>query len=354
MTKPFFLLLVLILFALLAWVCLRFHAPMIESDLQNRVQATLFANGYHQTSVHASGRDLLIKGQVQNQVALNQVLGLAQNTKGARSIRHQLEFGAENPAQSTLQEAPLDPSLQLILTYEDHQLFMEGSFPDEASHLGFSHWVFAQIGEMDFQSKPTWQVQAPFDWPEAAKALALALFKMGAGEALLTPGKWQIEGKVQNASLRTEVSSILRQAMPPGYTGTPKLRLALSQELLQCQERLDRVVKEETLEFQSERADLEPSTHAFLDRIYQITQQCPNMQLRIAGHTDSSGDSTANIELSQARAKAVEAYLVSLGVPEENLTSIGLGSQFPLDDNASPQGRQKNRRIEFIVLEDRP
>ncbi|MEN9560211.1 MAG: hypothetical protein RLZZ502_1422 [Pseudomonadota bacterium] len=69
----------------------------------------------------------------------------------------------------------------------------------------------------------------------------------------------------------------------------------------------------------------------------------------IAGHTDNRGDAAANLNLSQARANSVRAYLVQQGVPEAQLTAKGYGQTQPLNDNSTVMERQQNRRIEFIA-----
>ena len=67
----------------------------------------------------------------------------------------------------------------------------------------------------------------------------------------------------------------------------------------------------------------------------------------ISGHTDNTGDAVANIVLSDARAKAVVAYLVKQGVAADALTAKGYGADKPIADNASDDGRARNRRVEF-------
>ena len=73
-------------------------------------------------------------------------------------------------------------------------------------------------------------------------------------------------------------------------------------------------------------------------------------KVEISGHTDSSGSAAVNQALSQKRAEVVMSYLISKGVPAENLVAKGYGSQAPVADNASPAGRGKNRRVELKLL----
>lgn len=75
-------------------------------------------------------------------------------------------------------------------------------------------------------------------------------------------------------------------------------------------------------------------------------------RVEISGHTDSSGSAAVNQALSQKRAEVVMTYLISKGVPAENLVARGYGSQAPVADNASPSGRAKNRRVELKLLDN--
>ncbi len=73
-------------------------------------------------------------------------------------------------------------------------------------------------------------------------------------------------------------------------------------------------------------------------------------KVKIIGHTDSSGDAAKNTILSQERAVAVQNYLVSKNIVIDRLSTEGKGSSQPVADNATADGRRKNRRIEFEVL----
>ncbi|MEO1426197.1 MAG: OmpA family protein, partial [Pseudomonadota bacterium] len=74
-------------------------------------------------------------------------------------------------------------------------------------------------------------------------------------------------------------------------------------------------------------------------------------QIAIAGHTDSVGSASLNQRLSEARAKAVSAWLVEYGVDPAQLSARGFGETRPLADNETPLGRAKNRRIDFTIAQ---
>jgi OOP family OmpA-OmpF porin len=76
----------------------------------------------------------------------------------------------------------------------------------------------------------------------------------------------------------------------------------------------------------------------------------PGVRVEIGGHTDSTHTNAHNQALSEKRARAVAAYLVSKGVKPGQLTTKGYGEDSPIADNATPQGRAKNRRVEMKRL----
>lgn len=88
-----------------------------------------------------------------------------------------------------------------------------------------------------------------------------------------------------------------------------------------------------------------------LNRLADFMQSNPKTRVMIEGYTDSTGTAAFNEELSQARAQAVAGALESAGVPAERIQTVGRGRNFPVASNATPEGRQQNRRVD-IVLSD--
>ena len=74
-------------------------------------------------------------------------------------------------------------------------------------------------------------------------------------------------------------------------------------------------------------------------------------RIRIEGHTDDVGGAKKNQELSQARAESVRDYLIKKGVEPERLQAVGYGDTRPLDKRKTAEARAKNRRVEFIIVE---
>jgi len=80
-----------------------------------------------------------------------------------------------------------------------------------------------------------------------------------------------------------------------------------------------------------------------------LTKQDKDSTMVVEGHTDSQGALAMNNELSQKRADAVRTYLVSRGIASDRITAKGMGPSTPIADNASPEGRANNRRVEIVV-----
>ena len=75
----------------------------------------------------------------------------------------------------------------------------------------------------------------------------------------------------------------------------------------------------------------------------------PEVKIKIKGFTDSTGDYDYNVSVSKLRADKIKSYLLSNGVNSLNIESLGLGSENPIANNATLEGRRKNRRVEIEI-----
>lgn len=104
--------------------------------------------------------------------------------------------------------------------------------------------------------------------------------------------------------------------------------------------------------FASGKADIAPGAQRHIDKLAEFLNKNPNRNLLIEGHTDNTGGEDLNIKLSQQRAEAVRDLLVSRGVSPQRITTRGYGPKYPLVSNDSAAGRQQNRRIDVLVLNE--
>ncbi|MBO4282918.1 MAG: PD40 domain-containing protein [Bacteroidales bacterium] len=107
----------------------------------------------------------------------------------------------------------------------------------------------------------------------------------------------------------------------------------------------------ENIEFDFDKSSLQGSVAAErLDRVADFMTRNPQVKVIIAGHTDNMGTDAYNQTLSESRAKTAVDYLVEKGIERSRMTSKGYGKTRPIDTNDTDEGRQHNRRVEFIIV----
>jgi len=122
-----------------------------------------------------------------------------------------------------------------------------------------------------------------------------------------------------------------------------------------CPDELPAAVKKFTgvikgINFKVKSADIQKSSFPLLNNAVKLMKEYPDLRIEISGHTSSEGVAEKNMKLSQDRAASVKAYLVSQGIADDRITTVGYGSTKPIGNNLTAKGREQNRRIEFRLL----
>jgi len=102
--------------------------------------------------------------------------------------------------------------------------------------------------------------------------------------------------------------------------------------------------------FDVAKSVIKPESAGELNRIVQLMKENPSLRFSVEGHTDATGSASSNQTLSEARAEAVVARLVEMGIDRSRLSAKGLGQNNPIADNSTDEGRARNRRVEFVKL----
>jgi outer membrane protein OmpA-like peptidoglycan-associated protein len=137
-------------------------------------------------------------------------------------------------------------------------------------------------------------------------------------------------------------------------TGTPPAPApAPAPEPARVELRDNKIELKEKIQFEANKATIKAESFSLLHEIAEVMKKNPHVKkVAIEGHASADGDARPNMKLSRERAKSVRRHLLKKeGIAEDALTFRGYGEDKPLADNATLEGREANRRVEFIVVE---
>jgi OmpA-OmpF porin, OOP family len=110
------------------------------------------------------------------------------------------------------------------------------------------------------------------------------------------------------------------------------------------------IVRLNNVFFDFDKWDLRPESFFELDRVVKMLKENPKIEIELSAHTDSYGSDDYNFKLSDNRARSVMEYILSKGIEPGRLTSKGYGESKPFAPNDTPENRQLNRRVEFMIV----
>lgn len=111
-----------------------------------------------------------------------------------------------------------------------------------------------------------------------------------------------------------------------------------------------RLIMPNAITFNTNESVIKSSANRVLDSVAKVAEEYNKTSLRIIGYTDSTGNDSINVPLSQKRAAAVAQYLELRGVSAARITAMGMGSQNPIASNSTAAGREQNRRVEIYLI----
>jgi OmpA-OmpF porin, OOP family len=194
----------------------------------------------------------------------------------------------------------------------------------------------------------SWSVKALTMLPFAKNNFAATTGSMTLNDRSLT-----LYGALPSDSAKQAYLADMSAKAGTAYTIVDSLTILASpkkkaEEKLQLD--LNKVIFGKTIEFATGSAVILPRSRPILDTVALVMREMPDAKVEVQGHTDNQGNELKNIKLSKDRAASVKAYLRKKGIDASRLKEEGYGSSKPIAGNATPDGRQKNRRINFQVL----
>jgi len=228
------------------------------------------------------------------------------------------------------------------------QVLVSGTVPDEASKAAMLARVRELYGvERVVDQIAIGNVVLPPNWSGYVQKL------IGPNLKLITKGQLKIDGndvsvrgEVANEAQRQQIAGDIAASLNPTYTVKNGLRVSAAEQDL-----LDTTLGKRIIEFESGQAVIRPSGLVILDEMAAALLKVRGKKVEVIGHTDNTGLRQSNLALSLARAEAVRAYLAGKSVDAAMINVSGQGPDRPVADNATADGRARNRRIEFRVAD---
>lgn len=236
-------------------------------------------------------------------------------------------------------------------------LQLRGRISDQRLRTAVEGFARARLGGADLASSLRLDDTLSGEWATRVLAGVEALSLLSNGALVVQPDFVDLRGRTGNPEAKAIISRILSDQL-----GTAE-NFALNVEYVEaldpvanlptpeeCVSSINTVLTARKLTFEPGSGDLDANAGGTIDKIAELMERCDFVPMEIAGHTDSQGRETMNLQLSQQRAEAVLQALLARRVITTNLRAKGYGEELPIADNGTEEGREANRRIEFTLI----
>lgn len=239
----------------------------------------------------------------------------------------------------------------------DGEVTLSGRVTDELTRDAVESFAHAQFGTKAVHAATRLDANLPTEWPTRVLVGLEALAQLHSGKVTVGATSIRIEGKSGSKDAAATVARILtaklgenaKIAIAVKYDKEldPQVDLPTDQE---CLDQINAALAEHKITFEPGSAIVTPDAKATIDKIANIMKGCADYPMEVGGHTDSQGREEMNLALSEQRARAVIVALQSRRVLTGNLSAKGYGETVPIMANDTEADREKNRRIEFRLL----
>lgn len=236
---------------------------------------------------------------------------------------------------------------------------LRGKLGSELSRTTIRSYAQARFGSDSIYDATRLTDTLPVGWANRVMAGLDALSELHNGSMTVTPDVVDVRGQSGRQDAGTRISQVLNTKL--GESQLFALNIAYNDALNplanlptpeECLADIQATQSDSKILFESGSGTLDKTAGPILDQIAEILKACGGIRLQIQGHTDSQGRESMNQALSQNRAQSVLAALRERRVLTGNFEAVGFGESQPIADNETAEGREANRRIEFVILEE--
>lgn len=237
-------------------------------------------------------------------------------------------------------------------TYNNQKLSTQGylanqamrrAIINEARHL-FTHENFIDDGLLIASGQPS-------DWQTVIHLLLKQLPQFSSARLEIIDYDVRLTGLVPTVDIADSLKALQAELLAYNYHLKLYIQAADAQSRI-CQRKFNHLLNKEMIVFSPNKATIAAKSFYLLENLIAAAKICPNVKIQVEGHTDAIGNNTTNLALSQKRAEAVRDYLVQNGLSPEKVSAVGYGEERPITHNDTPEARAKNRRIEFVVIQE--
>ena len=330
----------------------------VQGGLESSATAALRANGYHDVTVVAAGHDVTLKGTFGAEQSEDEAVAIVASLPGIGAIDTQLWLvAASDDGEQVVVGDPI------TLTWERQRLVVTGEVSTEEIQTFMTETAGRSFSDVDAGGLATVAgIADETPWIGGILGLVDSMSAdLATGEIVVNPtaGVVLVSGEVETRQMRKELRDTAEEMVTAlGFDFTSGILLEEApppppkEQVVALQRDIDEVIEGKVVEFEIKSDVITPRGTALLDEISAALGEFPDVPIEIAGHADAQGEAAANLDLSERRARAVFDYLVAKGANPVRFVVVGYGETRPIADNDTAEGRARNRRIEFIALEE--
>lgn len=295
----------------------------------------------------------LLAGPEVTQAAFDKVVG---ELETALPDAFSLTSTLEKPAAAI--EGPAEFTATLS---EDRKVELRGRLTDTLQRDAVDAFARAAFEGAEVLTATRLDTTLPDGWPLRVLTGLEALAEVDFGTLLVRADTVEVTGVTGSLEARGRITQILSGKLGQGATFRVNVRYEEALDPIaslptpeECAADVNAAIAQKKITFTPASAELATDARPVLDRLAEILNDCPPIELEIGGHTDSQGSEASNKALSQARAETVLLALQGRRVDISGMTAVGFGETKPIADNETEEGREANRRIEFVLQGPQP